>query len=168
MKTGNIALKFNELTGSFEVIHNGFSWVSDGRRPYIILRKKIGQKYVGTYRDLFSAAKKSFAYSDNKVTARLGSYVAFGKPLDFTLILTAEITGENTVEFSLKAENETGYDIQAVYFPAPFNSKKKGKAYLPLRFAGARVCEENVCGAGSTQYRYAGGIPGCIFCDERR
>lgn len=40
MKTGNIALKFNELTGSFEVIHNGFSWVSDGRRPYIILRKK--------------------------------------------------------------------------------------------------------------------------------
>lgn len=27
----------------------------------------------------------------------------------------------------MKAENETDYDIQAVYFPAPFNSKHKGK-----------------------------------------
>ncbi|MGN0528580.1 MAG: DUF5696 domain-containing protein, partial [Eubacterium sp.] len=51
---------------------------------------------------------------------------AFGKLLNFTLILTAKITGEDTAEFSVKAENETGYDIQAVYFPAPFNSKKKG------------------------------------------
>lgn len=126
MKKSNIELSINELTGAYEIKHNGFSWVSDGRRPYIILRKKVGGKYISTYRDLYSALKKSFAYDDAKIVARLSGYIAFGKRLDVTLVLTAEITGADTVEFSLKAENETGYDIQAVYFPSPFNSKKKG------------------------------------------
>lgn len=123
----NIKLKINEITGDYEVIHKGFSWISDGRAPYVIIRKKIGGKYIGTFRTLYSALKRKFEYSDNKIISRLSGYVAFGKVLDFTLILTAEITGEDTVEFSVKAENETGYDIQALYFPAPFNSKKKGK-----------------------------------------
>ncbi|MGN0515972.1 DUF5696 domain-containing protein, partial [Eubacterium sp.] len=126
MKKSNIKLKINELTGDYEVIHNGFSWISDGRAPYIIIRKKVGKKYISTYRTLYSAPKRKFEYSDNKIVTRLSGYVAFGKALDFTLVLTAKITGEDTAEFSIKAENETGYDIQAVYFPAPFNSKKKG------------------------------------------
>lgn len=58
MKKSNIKLKINELTGDYEIKHNGFSWVSDGRRPYIILRKKVGNKYISTYRDLYSALKK--------------------------------------------------------------------------------------------------------------
>ena len=127
MKKSNIKLKINELTGDYEIIHNGFFWISDGRAPYIIIRKKVGGKYISTYRTLYSAPKRKFKYSDNKIIARLSGYVAFGKVLDFTLVLTAKITGEDTAEFSVKAENETGYDIQAVYFPAPFNSKKKGK-----------------------------------------
>lgn len=127
MNKSNIKLKINELTGDYEVIHNGFSWISDGRAPYIIIRKKVGSKYISTYRTLYSAPKRKFEYSDNKIVTRLSGFVAFGKILDFTLVLTARITGEDTAEFSVKAENETGYDIQAVYFPAPFNSKKKGK-----------------------------------------
>ena len=122
----NIKLKINELTGDYEIIHNGFFWISDGRAPYIIIRKKLGKKYISTYRTLYSAPKRKFEYSENKIVARLSGYIAFGKVLDFTLVLTAKITGEDTAEFSIKAENETGYDIQAVYFPAPFNSKKKG------------------------------------------
>lgn len=130
MKKSNIKLKINELTGDYEIEHNGFSWVSDGRRPYIILRKKIGGKYISTYRSLYSALKKTFEYSDDRIVTKLSRFTAFGRVLDFTLILTARITGTDTVEFSLKAENETGYDIRAVYFPAPFNSKKKGvKSY---------------------------------------
>ncbi len=127
MNKSNIKLKINELTGDYEVIHNGFSWISDGRAPYIIIRKKVGSKYISTYRTLYSAPKRKFEYCDNKIVARLSGYIAFGKVLDFTLVLTAKITGKNSVEFSIKAENETGYDIQAVYFPAPFNSKKRGK-----------------------------------------
>lgn len=130
MKKSNIKLRINELTGDYEIKHNGFSWVSDGRRPYIILRKKIGGKYISTYRSLYSALKKTFVYSDDRIVTKLSRFTAFGRVLDFTLILTARITGTDTVEFSLKAENETGYDIRAVYFPAPFNSKKKGvKSY---------------------------------------
>ena len=126
MKKSNIKLKINELTGDYEIIHNGFFWISDGRAPYIIIRKRLGKKYISTYRTLYSAPKRKFEYSENKIVARLSGYIAFGKVLDFTLVLTAKITGEDTAEFSIKAENETGYDIQAVYFPAPFNSKKKG------------------------------------------
>ncbi|MGN0535033.1 MAG: DUF5696 domain-containing protein [Eubacterium sp.] len=127
MKKSNIKLKINELTGDYEITHNGFSWISDGRAPYIIIRKKVGKKYISTYRTLYSAPKRKFEYCDNKIVTRLSGYVAFGSVLDFTLVLTAKITGENTAEFSVKAKNETGFDIQAVYFPAPFNSKKKGK-----------------------------------------
>lgn len=126
MKKSNIKLKINELTGDYEIIHKGFSWISDGRAPYIIIRKKVGGKYISTYRTLYSAPKRKFEYSDNKIITRLSGYVAFGKVLDFTLVLTAKITGDDTAEISVNAENETGYDIRAVYFPAPFNSKKKG------------------------------------------
>lgn len=117
----------SHINCDYEVIYNGFSWVSDGRRPYVIIRKKAGSKYISTYRPFSSALKKSIETKPNCIICRYSSFIAFGKKLDFTLICKAEITGENTVEFSLKAENETGYDIQAVYFPAPFNSKNKGK-----------------------------------------
>ncbi len=40
MKKSNLKLKINEITGDYEVIHNGFSWVSSGRRPYIIIKKR--------------------------------------------------------------------------------------------------------------------------------
>lgn len=122
-----IDLKINERTGDYEIIHNGFSWVSDGRRPYIIIRRKISGKYISTYRPLYAALSRKFEYSGDKITARLSGYIAFGRKLDFTLVLSAEAIDDNTVVFSLKAENETAFDIQAVYFPAPFNSKTKGK-----------------------------------------
>lgn len=127
MKESNIKLYCNKKTGDYEIIHKGFSWVSDGRRPYIIIRKKVGNKYISTARLLCSAMKKESRQYENMVVSRYSGFVAFAKKLDFTIVCTAKIIGDDTVEFSLKAENETGYDIQAVYFPAPFNSKVKGK-----------------------------------------
>ena len=123
----NIKLSCSRKNGDYEIIHKGFSWVSDGRKPYIIIRKKIGEKYISTFRLLSSALRKETQQSPTKIVRRYSDFVAFGKKLPFTLVCTAEITGSDTVEFSLKAENETGYDIQAVYFPAPFNSKVRGK-----------------------------------------
>ena len=119
MANNDLRIQYCELTGDYEIIYKGFSWVSDGRRPYIIIRKKAGNKYISTYRPLCSALKKRTEYKKNSIITHLSGFVAFGKKLDFELVLKAEITGGNTVLFSLKAENETGYDIQAVYFPAP-------------------------------------------------
>ncbi len=127
MKNKDLQLSYSPVTGDYEIKHKGFSWVSDGRRPYIIIRKKVGKKYISTYRPLMSALKKTVEKDENRIVCRYENYIAFGKKLPFALICTAEITGENTVEFSIKAENETGFDIQAVYFPAPFNAKKKGE-----------------------------------------
>ena len=70
MKKSNIKLKINELTGDYEIIHNGFFWISDGRAPYIIIRKKLGKKYISTYRTLYSAPKRKFEYSENKIVAK--------------------------------------------------------------------------------------------------
>ncbi|MBR5232928.1 MAG: hypothetical protein IKW03_01840 [Clostridia bacterium] len=127
MKYKNMQLIFNKRNGNYEITHKGFSWVSDGRKPYIEIRKKFGDKYIKTVRHLNTAMKKKTEYSENKVVTRYSDFVAFGKKLPFTIVCTAEITAENSVTFSIKAENETGYDIQAAYFPAPFNSKTKGR-----------------------------------------
>ena len=127
MKYKNMQLIFNKRNGNYEITHKGFSWVSDGRKPYIEIRKKFGDKYIKTVRHLNTAMKKSTEISGNKAVTRYSGFIAFGRKLPFTIICTAEITDENSVTFSIKAENETGYDIQAAYFPAPFNSKKKGK-----------------------------------------
>ncbi len=121
-------LSFNKSNGNYEIIHNGFSWVSDGRKAYITVRQKNNKgKYISKDCSLRSARKKETEISENRTVTVYSDFVAFGKKLPFRLICTAEIINENTVEFSLKAENETGYDIEAVYFPAPFNSKRKGR-----------------------------------------
>ena len=122
-------LKFNKSNGSYEIIHNGFSWVSDGRRPQVTIRtKNKNGKERRVVKPLQSAGRKHTEASNGKTTTIYSDFTAFGKKLPFSLICTAEILDDNTVEFSLKAENEEGYDIQAVYFPAPFNSKKSGKS----------------------------------------
>lgn len=62
MLNSGLRMKYCEFTGDYEIVHNGFSWVSDGRRPYIIVRKKVGDKYVSAYRPLCSALKKKTEY----------------------------------------------------------------------------------------------------------
>lgn len=123
----NIKLNFNKASGKYEIIYKGFSWVSDGRKPYITISKKRKNKYIKTIRPLWSASKKQVAVTENEVTVRYSGFVAFGKKMPFTVVTRACITGENTVQFTVRTENEGDYHIQAVYFPGPFNSKKKGK-----------------------------------------
>lgn len=126
-KTG-LKINYNCKNGNYEIIHNGFSWVSDGRKPYITIRKKDEKgKYTSVSRSFRSAQKKHTETNGNKTITYFSDFVAFGKKLPFTLICTAEAVDENTAVFSLRAENETDYDIEAVYFPAPFNSKRRGK-----------------------------------------
>lgn len=122
-----ITLGYNEKTGSYTVNHNGFEWISDGRRPYLIIRKKVGKKYISTYKSLFGALEKTVDKSETCIKTTFAGFSAFGKVLPFSVFCKAEVTGDNTVEFSIRAENETGLDISSVYFPAPFNNKTKCK-----------------------------------------
>lgn len=121
-----LKLSCSSATGNYIITYHGFSWVSDGRKPYVILRKKCGGTYLSTYRPFSSALHKTVRADGKSIVCRFGGFFAFGKKQDFTLVCTAKITGANTVEFSLRAENETGLAIQAVYFPAPFNAKTRG------------------------------------------
>lgn len=125
--SNKIKILYHSSNGGYEIVYNNFSWISDGRKPYVIIRKKIGKQYVSTYRTLMSAKHKTVESGENCIVCRYSGFFAFGKMQDFVLVCTAKVAGENKIEFSLKAENETGFQIQAVYFPAPFNSKMKGK-----------------------------------------
>ncbi len=128
MSKSDLKIKFSKKSGNYEIIYNGFSWVSDGRKPYITVRKKNAKgKYITSVLPLHSAKKKQAEISEDKTIVYYSDFVSSGKKYPFTLICTAEIVEENTVVFSLKAESETDCDIDAVYFPAPFNSKHKGK-----------------------------------------
>ncbi len=127
MQPSDLMIRQNKNNLSYEICYHGFSWVSDGRSPYVILGKTAGGKTLRTYRPLKSAKKKTFEQTDRKIVARLSGFTAFGKRYGFTLILTAQITGANTVDFSLQTENEQEGEICAVYFPAPFSSAKRGR-----------------------------------------
>jgi len=126
MSKNCIKLNFDKATGNYEITHNGFSWISDGRKPFISIRKKKGQGYITVRRPLKSAKTIETQHSEKSIVTRYSDFSVGRKKLPFTLICKAEISDANTVQFSVCAENETGYDIDAVYFPAPFNSEKKG------------------------------------------
>ena len=121
MKKSNIKLRINEITGDYEIEHKGFSWVSDGRAPYIIIRKKLGSKYISTYRTLYSALKRKFEYSDNQIVAKLSGYAAFGKILLRRLMMPACF---------LHSETTVRLLIPFIGCPLSVNSLMRGKSSL--------------------------------------
>lgn len=50
MTNSDLKLNFNKNKGNYEIIYKGFSWVSDGRKPYITVRKKVPEVFY--FRDL--------------------------------------------------------------------------------------------------------------------
>ncbi len=122
-----IKLNFIEKNNSYEISYNGFLWVNEGRKSFVSVCKRNGRNQK--CKDLFfeSAKSKKTEFSENKIVTRYSDFYFEGEKLPFALVCTAEVIDDNAVVFSLKSENETDYDIQGVYFPAPFNSKTKGK-----------------------------------------
>ena len=87
-------------------------------------QKKGGQQVCFNIPSALFWFKKAFY-----IYSRFDCYNAFGlygfrKTVRFQNHINRKNTGDDTCEFSIKAENEIGYDIQAVYFTASFNSKK--------------------------------------------
>ena len=87
-------------------------------------QKKGGQQVCFNIPSALFCFKKAFY-----IYSRFDCYNAFGlygfrKTVRFQNHINRKNTGDDTCEFSIKAENEIGYDIQAVYFTASFNSKK--------------------------------------------
>lgn len=131
----NILLSFDEKSEKYSVTVDGTTWISEGRKPYIILRKSVGKSAFYTYHRLKSAKKKNTFVCDNKITTEYRCFKNFGTKTDFVLICTAEITAEAEVTFSVEAKGEKEGEIHSVYFPQPMNSKgyKKGYAVEPIR-----------------------------------
>ena len=56
-----LKISFNEQKDSYEICYNGFSWVNDGRKSFVSVRKKDGKKSKNL---LFKSAKsKKTEYS---------------------------------------------------------------------------------------------------------
>ncbi len=123
----NIKLSFNENTNSYYVSHNGFSWVNDGRNPFVEISKKIGNKQKIKKLSLKSAKTKNTKFIENKIVTYYSDFFFGNEKLPFTIICTAEVVENDSVVFSLKVENEIGNQIQGVFFPGAFNSKNKAQ-----------------------------------------
>lgn len=120
----NINIKFDENNCSYDISYNGFSWINDGRKPFVAVSKNIGDKQKIKNILLKSAKTKSTEYAENKTTTYYSDFFLDGEKLPFTIICTAEVV-EDDVVFSLKTENETNGQIQGIFFPSGFNSKNK-------------------------------------------
>lgn len=121
----NTVLKLKN--GNYEVEQNGFAWIGQGRRPYLMLRKKLFGKYRWFPKPLNFAHQKMHKVTENGIESTYGKFRFFFKKLPFTLTVLAEIKGDGKVDFTAKTINETGMDIEALYFPRPFNAKKYNK-----------------------------------------
>ena len=119
-----INIKFDENNCSYDISYNGFSWINDGRKPFVAVSKNIGDKQKIKNILLKSAKTKSTEYAENKITTYYSDFFLDGEKLPFTIICTAEVV-EDAVLFSLKTENETNGQIQGIFFPSGFNSKNK-------------------------------------------
>ena len=122
-----LKISFNEKKNSYEVCYDGFSWINDGKKAYVSVYRKNGNKEIVKKLPFTSAKVTVTEYLKNKVVTRYSDFCFEGEKLPFTLICTAEIIDGNSVVFSLKSENETEYCIQGAVYPGAFNSKINGK-----------------------------------------
>ena len=119
-----INIKFNEKSCSYDISYNGFTWINDGRKPFVSVNKNIGDRQKVKTLPLTSAKTKNTHYSENKIITYYSDFFLDGDKLPFTIVCSAEVI-EDDVVFSLKTENETSGQIQGIFFPGGFNSKNK-------------------------------------------
>ncbi|MBR6785339.1 MAG: hypothetical protein IKM25_03720, partial [Clostridia bacterium] len=71
----NIKLGYNKACGKYEINHNGFLWVSDARKPYVTIRKKLKGKYISVSLPFWSALNKKSEISENKIITNYSGFV---------------------------------------------------------------------------------------------
>ena len=122
-----LKISFNEKKNIYEICYDGFLWVNDGRKAYVTVCRKNGNKEIVKNFPLNSAKAIKTEYQKDKIVTRYSDFYLEGKKLPFTLICTAEIVDSDSVVFSFKSENETEYCIKGAVYPGAFNSKSKGE-----------------------------------------
>lgn len=83
----NTKIKFTPGSSRYTVESKGGTWLNTGRKPYIILRKKIGKKYIYTYRPFSLAGEKSHKVTENAIESRYSGFIAFGKNMVLPLFV---------------------------------------------------------------------------------
>ena len=116
---------------TYTVERDGFKWHSEGRKPHFYIKKSLFGKTVWIPKGFGSARNYTVEASQDDITCNYSGFRSFGKKLPFSLVTHARIVSDGSVDFSIEAVNESGNDIKAVYFPAPFNAEKydKNSAY---------------------------------------
>ena len=79
-----INIKFDENNCSYDISYNGFSWINDGRKPFVAVSKNIGDKQKIKNILLKSAKTKSTKYAENKITTYYSDFFLDGEKLPFT------------------------------------------------------------------------------------
>lgn len=124
---GSIKIELINKNASYTVSQNGFKWKNEGRKPHIIMRKKLLGKNIWIPKRIASAKSIKTQTTDNSIITEYEDYRLLGKKLPFSIITKAEIIDNRKVDFSIEAINEKNEDIKAVYFPAAFNAENFNK-----------------------------------------
>ena len=79
-----INIKFNEKSCSYDISYNGFTWINDGRKPFVAVNKNIGDRQKVKTLPLTSAKTKNTHYSENKIITYYSDFFLDGDKLPFT------------------------------------------------------------------------------------
>ena len=92
-----LVLSLRENKGVYEIEHQGFSWVSEGRKPYVLVRRNIAGKQIPLYLPFCAAKVKTHKVENDAIVSRYTGFSLAGTRFPFTLVCTAQITDGNTV-----------------------------------------------------------------------
>ena len=126
-----VRLSLTKRRGAYEIEKGGFIWINEGRKPRVYLRKRLFGRSLFIPKRLSSARSITTQTIGGIIKTTYKGFRLLGRKLPFTLVTTAEIVDGGLINLSVEAQNESGDDIKAVYFPGPFNAKAydKNEAY---------------------------------------
>lgn len=134
---GDTSIKLTSNNLKYQIVKNGFEWVSAGRPPFVTFQKKIFGKFMFVFKRFSSAKKINHTITEDSIISTYSGYKILGKKIDVCFTAVAKILGNGKIDFSIKAENEKDMDIRAMHYPSPFNAvsydRKNSYTVDPMR-----------------------------------
>lgn len=104
ISNNNTILKLLNNNLKYEVIHDGFSWVGQGRKPFVSFNVKMFGKYM-SYRLPFSCALSvKHKTTKNKIISEYSKFPVGFRILPLKLKVTAELLNDGRIDFSVESE----------------------------------------------------------------
>ena len=110
ISNNNTILKLLNNNLKYEVIHDGFSWIGQGRKPFVSFNVKMFGKYLSYRLPFFCALSVKHKTTKNKIISEYSKFPVGFRILPLKLKVTAELLNDGRIDFSVESENENDKD----------------------------------------------------------